>query len=303
MAEMPSSEAWNALYGHQIVKNSKSLPDYEFWMLARTDFLPVTLKDDIGNAIRTVTPLNETFAEKITTKTTTDPIWKLSDSAKRVSRYIAYVLRYQAPIFFVFVGKNLLFNQYHGLEVADYYPPSLLVGTATDKEENEWREYLRNGFSETKKLLVDIKMDTCLDRIITAVGISFSVVDAEFAYLSAWKGIELLADDDFRNSASLFKRGVKSDEYDYFSQIMQKLFSGESVKLDTLDKVKTTLLRRIDYDNEDNIKKYYHLRNKIAHSTPDSVDYRSIVETLPELINLSAQVVHSALCAKDVDVA
>lgn len=296
MASMPSNQAWDALYGSGVVKNSASLSSDEYVVLARTDLKPLELRSHDGRPIRTIVPPNETIMMAFKAEERKAAFWKMGHISMRVMRFLAYSLKYPVPVFFVHIGKSLLFNEYHDRDYSSYYPPGLITQTAASrKEEDEWSDYLRERFSEARELLSRVETDSLMDRAITAVGTAFSADDPEFAYLGAWKGIELVADRDLKESARRFKVGMADDESAYFSQIMGKLFSGEKFKLDTLDKVKKTLLTRAAFDNSDEIQKYYNLRNKIAHSTPDAHDYQETISLLPALRNLSSLVVDAAV--------
>ncbi len=293
---MPSKQAWDALYSHDTVKNRASLSDNEYVVMARTDLEPLALMGADNNPIRTIVPPNETISSVVTAEGDRTAIWKTGHTAMRIMRYLAYSLKYAVPVFFVYAGKSLLFHEYRDQDLLSYYPPDLVAQTTvTQKGEKEWCAYLSNCFSEARKLLGCVEIGSQLDRAINAAGTAFSVDDPEFSYFAAWKAIEIIADKDFKESAGRFKEGIEDDESAYFSQIMGKLFSGKSFKLDTLDKVKTTLLRRTPFDNWKEVEKYYRLRNKIAHSVPDAADYQEIFSVLPALQNLSALVVNSAV--------
>lgn len=293
---MPSKQAWDALYGDDAVKNRASLSDNEYVVLARTDLEPLQLKGADSNQIRTISPPNETITSVVRAEDSRTAIWKTGHTAMRIMRYLAYSLKYAVPVFFVYAGKNFIVHEYRDQDLFSYYPPDFVAQTnVTQKGEEEWCAYLSKCFSEARKLLGCVEIGSQLDRAIIAAGTSFSVDDPEFAYLAAWKAIEIIADKDFRESACRFKQGIEDDKSAYFSQIMEKLFSGKSFKLDTLDKVKTTLLRRTPFDNWEQVEKYYRLRNKIAHSVPDAADYQETVSVLPALRNLSALVVNAAV--------
>jgi hypothetical protein len=264
---MPTSEAWNALYKHKIVKEQNNLPSNEYHILARTDLRPMNIQDDYDGRVRTIAPPNKCYEAEIVEDDRSTAFWKCNNMARKISLYVAYSVGYAVPMFCIYVGKDMLFQYEYvpfGLAAYDYL--------REEAKKEEWFNSLKKGYGKAEELLNKVPDSGYLDRAICSAGIACIGIDEELSFLSSWKVIELISENDFC--------GYMKDN---------------SVKKWKFCKVMSTLKRRKISVNKTEVCDMYQIRNKIAHSALNAEDFRKMMDKFSILRELSLQVLASAL--------
>jgi len=266
LAEMPTSEAWNALYKHKIVRERNNLPSNEYHILARTDLKPMNIQDDYNGPVRTIEPPNKCYEAEIVEDDRSKAFWKCNNMARKISLYVAYSVGYAVPMFCIYVGKEMLLPEYVPFGLTAYY--YLLEEAKNDERFNS----LKKGYGKAEELLNKVPNSGYLDRAICSAGIACIGIDEELSFLSSWKVIELISENDFC-------RYIKDN----------------SVKISKFCKIMSTLKRRKISVNETEVHDMYQIRNKIAHSALNAEEFRKMMDKFSILRELSLQVLASVL--------
>lgn len=281
---MQSAEAWEALYGLDIATSKVPIRQGDYHVLGRTDLRPVTIKCP-DRASRVVTPPNKTIDIQFNEVQRGNVFWRCDHYAKRIHRYLTYSLRYAVPLFCVFIGNDFRFNIYFHSEPGAYYPPEAMI--CNEAKEQEWLQYLLARYELAERLLTRLVEGTAEDRAIFSAADSLYLDNIELAYLSAWKTIDIIAEEELELQAQAYSKGIKGNYANYFSSIMSKLLSGRTVRVDKFDRAKVALSSAIGFSDEARLRKWYDLRNDVAHSSLSTEQFRELLNELPELRNTS----------------
>lgn len=289
---MQSAEASEVLYSSDIATGKVAIPQGVYHVLGRTDLRPVTIKCRDGTS-RVVTPPNKTIDIQFSEVRRENVFWRCDHYAKRMHRYLTYSLRHPVPLFCVFMGNDFRFNIYFHSEPSAYFPPEVMI--CNEAKEQEWLNYLLEKYELTERLLTRLVEGTTEDRAIFSAADSFYLDNIELAYLSAWRTIDIIAEEELALQAQAYSNGMRSNYADYFSSIMPKLLSGRTVKINKFVRAKVALSSAIGFSDEAKLHKWHELRNHVVHSSLSSEQFREMLNELPELRNASIALLSAKL--------